>query len=92
MPTDPGQPNPSQSADAAGTALVPAAAMIERRSRRRWFRWAPDPIFVAHLIAQAEQVPQARYMRRASPADAEAAYKPHRVAPQGAGSRMRQVV
>jgi hypothetical protein len=76
----------------ASRALVPLNPFIERRSRRRWYRWAPDPIFVTHLIAQAEQVPQARRARRASVADAEAAYRPREMPTQHAGSRMRQVV
>jgi hypothetical protein len=72
-------------------ALVPMA-FTERRARRRWYRWAPDPIFVTHLIAEAQQVPQARRVRRASPADAQAAYRPHQAPTPDAGSRMRQVV
>lgn len=76
----------------ACTALVPVVARIERRARRRWYRWAPDPTFVTHLIAQAEQVPQTRRVRRASMADAQAAYRPRDPAPQDAGSRTRQVI
>jgi hypothetical protein len=72
-------------------ALVPLA-FTERRARRRWYRWAPDPIFITHLIAEAQQVPQARRARRASLADAQAAYRPRQTPAQGAGSRMRQVV
>ena len=34
----------------------------------------PDPSFVAQLIATAEQAPQTRSLRRASPADAQTAY------------------
>ncbi len=82
----------ASAAEPASRALVPLATFIERRSRRRWYRWAPDPVFVAHLIAQAAQGPHARRMRRASMADAQAAYGPHRTPPQGVGSRMRQVV
>ena len=60
---------------------------------RRWYRWAPDPIFITHLIAEAQQVPQARRVRRASLADAQAAYRPRQTpAQEAAGSRMRQVV
>ena len=95
MPYDRTEPDRDESAasDAkpACTALVPQA-FTERRSRRRWYRWAPDPIFVTHLIAEAQQVPQARGMRRASLADAEAAYRPHPTPAQGIGSRTRQVV
>ena len=75
----------------ASRALVPLA-ITERRSRRRWYRWAPDPIFVTHLIAEAEQVPQARRARRGSMADAQAAYRPQPMPPQDIGSRTRQVV
>jgi hypothetical protein len=82
----------TSAAEPASRALVPLVTFIERRSRRRWYRWAPDPIFVTHLIAEAEKVPQARRMRRASMADAQAAYGPHPTPPQGVGSRMRQVV
>ena len=96
MPIDRTKPATDQAAASDGKpasrALVPLAPFIERRSRRRWYRWAPDPIFVTHLIAQAEQVPQARRMCRASVADAQAAYRPHPTPPQGVGSRMRQVV
>jgi hypothetical protein len=75
----------------ASTALVPLR-LVERRSRRRWYRFAPDPMFVAQLIAEAQQVPQARRIRRASPADAQSAYRTNQTTMQGAGSRMRQVV
>jgi hypothetical protein len=95
MPTNRTEPHLDESAapDAkpACTALVPLA-FTERRARRRWFRWAPDPIFVTHLIAEAQHVPQARGLRRASLADAEAAYRLHPTPVAGVGSRMRQVV
>jgi hypothetical protein len=50
----------------------------------------PDAGFVTHLIATAEQAPQTRILRRASPADAQIAYGPHprpRV-----GFRTRQII
>jgi hypothetical protein len=75
----------------AGTALVPIA-QTERRSRRRWYRWAPDPIFVTHLIAAAQQVPQTRRLRRATLADAQAAYQTRPSPTRDAGGRMRQVI
>jgi hypothetical protein len=74
-----------------GVALVPLA-QIERRARRRWYRWAPDPVFVTHLIATAEQVPQTRRVRQATPADAQAAYQPRQSPVRDAGSRTRQVI
>jgi hypothetical protein len=97
MPTDRTEPaidEPAASAakpKPASRALVPLA-FTERRARRRWYRWAPDPIFITHLIAEAQQVPQARRVRRASIADAQAAYQPHQTPDEGVGSRTRQVV
>ena len=35
----------------------------------------PDPSFITHLIATAEQVPQTRVLRRAEIVDVEAAYR-----------------
>jgi hypothetical protein len=75
----------------ASVALV-SLAQTERRSRRRWYRWAPDPIFVAHLIATAEQVPQTRRARRATLADAQAAYQTRQSPARDVGSRTRQVI
>jgi hypothetical protein len=72
-----------------GVALVPmvrsatlsrAASQIPR----------PDSIFITHLIATAEQLPQTRSLRRATPADAQSAYRAHPL--QGAGIRTRQTV
>jgi hypothetical protein len=75
----------------ASVALVPIA-WTERRLRRRWYRWAPDPIFVTHLIAAAQQVPQTRRLRRATLADAQAAYQARPSPARDLGSRMRQVI
>jgi len=86
------RPNEVLAATPASTALVPLAPRIERRARRRWYRWAPDPIFVAHLIAQAQQVPQARKLQRASPADAQSAYQKGHAPTPSVGSHMRQMV
>jgi hypothetical protein len=95
MPTNQTEPaidnTAASTAEPASRALV-APAFTERRARRRWYRWAPDPIFITHLIAEAQQVPQARRSRRASLADAQAAYGPRPTPTQNVGSRMRQVV
>jgi hypothetical protein len=50
--------------------------------------------FVTQLIATAEHVPQTRSLRRASPADAKAAYgaRWHRGPVQDSGGRTRQIV
>jgi hypothetical protein len=60
----------------------------------RWVHKAPlprpDPSFVAQLIANAEHLPQASRLRRASPEDARTAYRGQR--PLGSVSaRTRQV-
>lgn len=84
-------PDEVPTAKTAGTALVPLTPRIERRSRRRWYRFAPDPVFITHLIAQAQQVPQSRTLRRASPADAQSAYRTREMPTQSAGGLKRQV-
>ena len=74
----------------ACVALVPVVPTVE------WSR-IPDQgrsraDFVTQLIATAEHVPQTRSLRRASPADAEAAYGAgwHKAPTQAAGVRTRQ--
>ena len=58
----------------ASVALVPldAAAMLGPASLRLN---RPDPSFVTHLIATAQQSPQTRLLRRAATADVQAAYQ-----------------
>jgi hypothetical protein len=65
----PGQTTDDDVSDAkpACVALVP----IEEPARLS----RPDPTFVTHLIATAEQVPQTRVHRRAAQADALSAYQ-----------------
>jgi hypothetical protein len=76
----------------ACVALVPVVPTVQR-SR------VPDQRlsradFVTQLIATAEHVPQTRSLRRATPADAKAAYgaRWHKAPAQAAGSRTRQIV
>ncbi|MEA2867295.1 MAG: hypothetical protein QOE39_2010 [Bradyrhizobium sp.] len=52
----------------------------------------PNSIFVAHLIATAEQVPQTRSLRRATPLDAYTAYSANQHWVHCAGVRARQIV
>ncbi len=54
-------------------ALVPLER-IENRAHAACVE-ARSPAFLAHLIAAAKQVPQARERRRAEPAEAVAAYR-----------------
>ena len=50
--------------------------------------------FITQLIATAEHVPQTRSLRRATPADAKAAYgaSRHQARVQRSGTRTRQIV
>lgn len=52
----------------------------------------PDPSFLAQLIATADQAPQTRSLRRASPADAQTAYGASRTRLCSAGFRTRQTI
>jgi hypothetical protein len=75
-------------AEPACVDLVPVTASVHWLPKRLLTR--PDPGFVTHLIATAEQAPQTRSLRRASLADAQIAYGPHprpRV-----GFRTRQII
>ena len=52
----------------------------------------PDPSFLTQLIATADQAPQTRSLRRASPADARIAYGAGRNRLGGTGFRTRQII
>ncbi|MFL6837858.1 MAG: hypothetical protein ACJ8FZ_11195 [Bradyrhizobium sp.] len=52
----------------------------------------PDPTFVTHLIATAEQVPQTRSLRRAVLADAQTAYGARPQERRGVARRTRQII
>ncbi len=52
----------------------------------------PNSIFVTHLIATVEQVPQTRSLRRASLSDANAAYTSSGKRNSGAGLKAQQIV
>src|SRR3954454_16337813 len=83
-------------AKVAGAALVPLApaartGLVSLQLNR------PDPSFVTHLIATAQQSPQTRTLRRAETADVQAAYRAacrslgsqNETAGRSAGLRMR---
>jgi hypothetical protein len=76
-------------AEPASGALVPLAPSARGS---HWWRWAPDPIFVTHLIAAAQQAPQTRRARRAALADAQAAYQTRQSPARTIGSRTRQLI
>jgi hypothetical protein len=79
-----------EDAEPACVALVPVAASAQWLPKLPLPR--PDPTFVTHLIASAEQVPQARGFRRATFADVQLAYAPARDQRPSLGFRTRQVV
>jgi hypothetical protein len=87
----PEQPEDGVFEDAAPrcVALVPTVASTE------WARPVSQPrsssIFVTHLIATAERVPQTRSHRRATAADAQNAYSARQQSPP-AGITTRQIV
>ena len=71
-------------------ALVPVIPTVH---------WSPVPDqlmsradFVTHLIATAEHAPQTRSLRRATPSDAQSAYRANQHRTAGAGIRPRQVI
>ncbi|MBR0717410.1 hypothetical protein [Bradyrhizobium liaoningense] len=71
-----------------GTAMVPLTPTLTWVCKAALPR--PDPSFVTQLIANAEHVPQASRLRRASPADANIAYSDKRPLPS-VSARTRQV-
>jgi hypothetical protein len=81
-------------ANTASVALVPVVTAPRRPVAAAHGLTRPDAPFVAHLIAMAESSPQTRMLRRAAPADVQAAYRS--VANQNQpltppGARMRRV-
>jgi hypothetical protein len=79
-------------------AKTPCVALVPVSEPAPWtrtfplWRLRPDSIFVAHLIATAEQVPQVRNLRRATPADAQTAYGANQRQIPCAGIRTRQII
>ncbi|MBU6458011.1 MAG: hypothetical protein KGK16_18025 [Bradyrhizobium sp.] len=82
--------------DVAVDAKPPCVALVPVVAIAQWstgpIRPLPRPssIFVTHLIATVEQVPQARSLRRATASDANAAYTSSRQCLAGTGLRARQ--
>jgi hypothetical protein len=74
----------------ACAVLVPVAPAVQYLPKLPLPR--PDPTFVTHLIASAEQLPQARGLRRAISVDAQLAYAPQRHQRPGVGFRTRQII
>jgi hypothetical protein len=79
-------------------AKRPCVALVPMVTAAKWSSISSsqlslsDSIFVAHLIATAEHVPQTRSLRRATPADAQSAYSTNQHRLHGAGMRARQFI
>ena len=74
----------------ACVALVPVTQTVYWARKSTTAR--PDPTFLAHLIATADQAPQTRNMRRGSIEDAQTAYGVHPRERRSVARRTRQVV
>jgi hypothetical protein len=91
-----GSDRPEQTVDDGVQEERPACvALVPVIPRVHWSR-VPDQQasradFVAHLIATAEHAPQTRGLRRATPADAQTAYRARQSQAPGAG-RTRQII
>jgi hypothetical protein len=79
-------------ADAPACVALVALAQPSRRAQIARLTARPDPTFVTHLIATAEQAPQTRNLRRAAPSDALSAYSAQPRPQAAKGSRTRQVI
>ena len=73
-----------------GVALVPVVPTVHWSHVPEQSRSRAD--FVTQLIATAQHLPQTRSLRRATPADANAAYGAHLQQRNATGIRTRQIV
>jgi hypothetical protein len=89
---------PEQTIDDGGVADAkpPCVALVPMVPAVHWKRVPDQPQFradfVTQLIATAEYAPQTRSLRRATPADAQAAYRANQQQVSGAGIRTRQII
>ena len=95
--SDIGRPGEAADDRVLADAKPPCVALVPMVQSAQWSGAhiplpRPDPIFVTHLIATAEQVPQTRSLRRGTPADAQTAYSANRHHTLGASIRTRQVI
>jgi len=93
-----GRPEQTIEAGVVADAKPACVALVPVTTSAQWSRTyglepsRPNSIFVTHLIATAEQVPQTRSLRRATPADAQTAYRANQRQVLGAGIRTRQII
>jgi hypothetical protein len=74
----------------ACVALVPVVSTVHWSRVPDWQLSRAD--FIAQLIATAEYAPQTRSLRRATPADAQSAYRANQQRFRRPGIRTRQVI
>src|SRR5579864_7167838 len=84
--SDDGAAPPAKPACVAQVPLSPTTAPEESAP---WWLWSPEAGFVAQLMACARE---RRRVRRASPTDAESAYRIRQTPVNPVGGRTRQVV
>lgn len=94
--SDSGRPDKAVEDGVPADEKPPCVALVPVVPSVQWSRLpdlsSPNSTFIAHLIATAERAPQTRTLRRATPADAQAAYRAHQGRIQGAGFRTRQTI
>jgi hypothetical protein len=95
--SDLGRPEETTGDGVLAAAKPPCVALVPIVQSAQWSLAhiplnRPDPTFVTHLIATAEQVPQTRSLRRGTPADAQTAYGASLHHTVGAGIRTRQII
>jgi hypothetical protein len=91
-----GRPEQTVDDGVVADARPPCMALVPVVPTVHWSR-VPDQQmsradFVTHLIATAEHAPQTRSLRRATPADAQSAYRAHQHQAQSPGIRTRQII
>jgi hypothetical protein len=91
-----GRPEQTTDDGVLDRARLPCVALVPVVPTIHWSR-VPDQQmspadFVTQLIATAEYAPQTCSLRRATPADAQAAYRASQRHVQGAGIRTRQII
>jgi hypothetical protein len=92
------RPEPTAEDGAVADAKPACVALVPVVQPAPWSRapatlpTRPNSVFVTHLIATAEQLPQTRGLRRATPRDAQTAYAANRDPTERAGIRTRQTI
>ena len=92
-----GRPEQTVVDDVLADAKPACVALVPVTSSAHWSQAPsqlprPNSIFVTHLIATAEQVPQTHGLRRATAADAQSAYRAPQYQVRAAGIHTRQII